>query len=393
MRIPPASAYVQALRSGKLSKSELKALKNLYAMPNHSGTAGQVARALGYKGFGGANRAIGSAGHKLANVLKIKSPFRNNKGENWFSIIADCENRNNHWVWKMRPQMVNALQQVNFTGEDSVHDGARYWVIKAKPDRNDFSTFPAKGRTGRWYTKRLPKDWKAGDFLYIWAASPQSRVIGLGRLAKPNDGYDEGCWHFCVQYLSNYLEGPTMKELRKQAVFRGATFLKSGPAGTVYPLTEQQGTFLRAITEELAPTKREAHVTKDDELKVQRNVGAGFGSPEENRKVEQAAVRAIRLKLKNDGWVVRSVERERRGYDLECRNGRKLIRVEVKGIRGTEPRFILTAGEYDRARKDPSFVLGLVMSALKRPVMRLVYQRELVDKLHVAPLAYKAELV
>jgi hypothetical protein len=89
-----------------------------------------------------------------------------------------------------------------------------YWVVKARPDRNDFSRFPSKGRIGRWYAARLPKDWQKGDILFIWAAAPACRVIGLGELAVPDDGFDDDAHHFKVRYLSTPFEGPTIEELR-----------------------------------------------------------------------------------------------------------------------------------------------------------------------------------
>jgi hypothetical protein len=47
--------------------------------------------------------------------------------------------------------------------------------------------------------------------------------------------------------------------------------------------------------------------------------GAGFGDAMENKIVEDAAIDAVKRQYVSDGWSVRSVERDRCGYDLECR--------------------------------------------------------------------------
>jgi len=92
--------------------------------------------------------------------------------------------------------------------------------------------------------------------------------------------------------------------------------------------------------------------------------GAGFGDPVENKVVESAAIRAVVRAYKEDGWSVRSVERDKCGFDLECSKSGEVEHVEVKGVRASEPRFIITAGEVEQARKNAKFVLVIVTSAV-----------------------------
>ena len=73
-------------------------------------------------------------------------------------------------------------------------------------------------------------------------------------------------------------------------------------------------------------------------------VGSGFGEPAENKLVESAAVRAVVKDYEADGWSVRSVERDKCGFDLECTKNGAVEQVEVKGVRGTGLCFIITAG-------------------------------------------------
>jgi hypothetical protein len=94
------------------------------------------------------------------------------------------------------------------------------------------------------------------------------------------------------------------------------------------------------------------------------SLGAGFGSPEENKKVEMAAIALVRKQYESDGWNVTSRERDRCGFDLECSKGKIVENVEVKGCSGTEQSFPITAGEVKQAKTNPDFVLMVVTSAL-----------------------------
>src|SRR5258708_7353942 len=71
--------------------------------------------------------------------------------------------------------------------------------------------------------------------------------------------------------------------------------------------------------------------------------GSGFGDPETNRRVEEAAVAFVTESYKKRGWRIISVESERRGYDLHCQKARTEECVEVKGVQGEVPSFIITA--------------------------------------------------
>jgi len=42
-----------------------------------------------------------------------------------------------------------------------------YWIIKARPDSNDFSEFPKKGKSGWWWTKRPLPGWNRDDTLFL----------------------------------------------------------------------------------------------------------------------------------------------------------------------------------------------------------------------------------
>lgn len=121
--------------------------------------------------------------------------------------------------------------------------------------------------------------------------------------------------------------------------------------------------------------------------------GAGFGDPAENRLVESAAVRAVVAHYQECGWTVRSVERDKCGFDLECVKGEIVEQVEVKGVRGTGLCFIITAGEVRQARTNPKFFLVAVTSALSgSPTLTKFSGADFVQRFDLAAVQYRAIL-
>ena len=122
-------------------------------------------------------------------------------------------------------------------------------------------------------------------------------------------------------------------------------------------------------------------------------MGAGFGDPETNRRVEKSAVAFVTESYKKRGWKVESVEAEKRGYDLQCQKAGGEECVEVKGVQGDLPSFIITAREVRQASNNPQFVLYVVTEALsKHPQMLRWSGKQLVKDFDLAPLAYRATL-
>jgi hypothetical protein len=121
--------------------------------------------------------------------------------------------------------------------------------------------------------------------------------------------------------------------------------------------------------------------------------GAGFGNPLQNRLVERAAVALVTRRYVDAGWEVESVEAAGCGYDLDCRRGDAAEHVEVKGIQGDEQDFVLTAGEFRRAREDPAFVLVVVTSALSAaPVVSTYFRSDSLEAFNLNPIQYRASL-
>jgi len=118
--------------------------------------------------------------------------------------------------------------------------------------------------------------------------------------------------------------------------------------------------------------------------------GAGFGSSVINREVEQAAVALVKADYQRRGWRVESVEAEKRGYDLVCKKGDQQELVEVKGVRGDDISFIITAGEVRQAETNDDFVLCVVTSALTEPQIHRFTAEEFREQFNLEPISYRA---
>lgn len=150
--------------------------------------------------------------------------------------------------------------------------------------------------------------------------------------------------------------------------------------------------FHKAIPSKLVPP---AHVgvAVAAENSVAAIQGAGFGDPAENKLVESAAVRAVVKGYEADGWSVRSVERDKCGFDLECTKNGEVEQVEVKGVRGSGLCFFITAGEIEQARANPTFVLVVVSSALSgSPKLTKFAGAEFCIRFDLSAIQYRAIL-
>ncbi len=78
--------------------------------------------------------------------------------------------------------------------------------------------------------------------MFFWKSAPACRLVGMGRLKRPSPKDASGNAYFTLMYLTAPLERPLgIEDLRSDRVVGDASFLKSGAAGTVFPLSERQG--------------------------------------------------------------------------------------------------------------------------------------------------------
>jgi hypothetical protein len=137
--------------------------------------------------------------------------------------------------------------------------GQQYWVVKGRRDQNDFESMLQPGRRDSWRTSRPPRAWAAGDRLFFWESSPARHVVGLGTLLSVPVGNHARRREirFGVRYLTRVLDHPVSQEaLRAVPAVQGASFLESGPSGTLFPLTKAQAEALLALVRRQNPALR-----------------------------------------------------------------------------------------------------------------------------------------
>lgn len=133
-------------------------------------------------------------------------------------------------------------------------------------------------------------------------------------------------------------------------------------------------------------------LAQDEPLLLPRQSrGAGFGDPETNRLVERNAIAEVTKWYRSQRWKVQSVEADKCGYDLLCRRDSRTEYVEVKGVAGDMPNFVITAGELAQAKSNPAFVICVVVRAISRnaKVHRLT-GAAFRERYELRPLQFKA---
>lgn len=108
---------------------------------------------------------------------------------------------------------------------------------------------------------------------------------------------------------------------------------------------------------------------RQDEPEDALTPGAGFGTAELDRLVEQAAMEHVTSAYEADGWTVEDVSGRKVGWDVTCRRGSDERHVEVKGCSGSKPAVMLTVNELETAGRDPHWVLAVVVRAVVAPAM------------------------
>jgi hypothetical protein len=117
---------------------------------------------------------------------------------------------------------------------------------------------------------------------------------------------------------------------------------------------------------------------------------AGFGTAEHNREVEEAALRFVTQRYQAQGWEVFDVSGQHLGYDLRCTRGAEEAHIEVKGVAGTVPTFLLTENERQSAATDPLWGVAVVTGALEpSPELLEVGGAELLASWRLDPVTWR----
>lgn len=265
-----------------------------------------------------------------------------------------------------------------------------YWIYKCNAKKHPYQV--ASGDWDEVFASVEPSSWgstewtdelrkaRAGDVILAYQTD-RNELVGLARVVRfeSRKGYRD--------IILRPLEELRVKvrPLKKASRDIGRIdALQPGPIHTLYSISATDADKLLKA----AKAEYRVDIASATEASEKAMSGGGFGSPEENRRVERAAVTFVRRYFKRYGWGVRDVSATRCHYDLECRRGRSTLHVEVKGTRGTDQQFILTHAEAETWKADPRFRLALVTSALAKPRLFQFRGPQALKGFHMKPIAF-----
>lgn len=282
------------------------------------------------------------------------------------------------------------------------------WLIKCNPEKWDLAAFVEEGNksihnwsiTESYRSRRM----RAGDRILLWKSGDQPGyprgIWGRGYVTgeachtvEEADG-DPGYWvdqtarlqvTYRVPVDIALLEVPITDaklraagivdlEVQKMPSGSNPSWLTSLQLARVDVLLDDWPD-PPELTEELTVTSR----------------GAGFGSSEQNKTVEDAAMTAVTASYQHEGWDVEDVSGDRLGWDLNCRHpDGSTAKAEVKGVSGNRPVVLLTANEFRAAHEEPDWTLAVVIRALSPAPEILMFDREALAV--AAPYVYRADM-
>lgn len=125
----------------------------------------------------------------------------------------------------------------------------QFWIAKAKRPTAIVAAWLQRGTTGTWWTKRRPTKLKPHDRLFIWKGGNAPFLIGVGECLSVRDKRNRaGDYTFLVRYVTEAFEPKlTIDLLRRDPFLKNASFLKVGPAGTLFSLSQEQGRHLEVL--------------------------------------------------------------------------------------------------------------------------------------------------
>lgn len=141
-----------------------------------------------------------------------------------------------------------------------------------------------------------------------------------------------------------------------------------GQARIWYADEPEQRAFVRTIRRYVETRKPKAPISRPKD-----NQGRGWQCDVERRQlVERAGVRTVWSHFESLGYVLKSVERDNCGWDLEAALGATTLLLEVKGTSGDQVSCEVTPNEYRPiSEKMPDYRLCIVCDALGvSPVLR-----------------------
>ncbi len=268
-----------------------------------------------------------------------------------------------------------------------------FWVYKCRSHRQpyqrawgDWADFFKEGRTRKWgstaWTPEIRRV-RLGDTIIAYQTD-RNELVGIATVVglKQRGQYQD----LMLKPLRRV--GVKVRPLkRSDPRIAAIPAFKPGPIRTLYEISDKDADRLLRAAGVGTAKGWSADVTSAG---VSR--GAGFGSWDENRRVERAAMGVVRRYFEARDWLVDDISTEDRGYDLLCKRAGKELHVEVKGVKGERAEFLITANEERAWRQDRMFVLALVTEALRDPKLRFFRGPKSRVEFELIPVSYMARL-
>lgn len=302
-------------------------------------------------------------------------------------VIGDLKKLFPDWNWLRYPRRGTLVPE---------HIAERFWRLVHQRQSGvqiliSNATYGAKILERLDSTKKskywsVPKLTAVGDTIFFYVEHPTSAIIAVGSaLSLPRA--TETKWYEARVGEIRKLKSPIkLDELRE--MFRDWAWLRSV---NMFAYVSQERALALLKRAELG-SKSGKNGKRDQHKQAHSSDGAGFGVPETNALVERAAIKKATYSLRSEGFIVRTRERDKIGYDLECHRKGEERHIEVKGTSGSELKFILTANEYKQSKNDPKFwIVAVTAARTKAAAIHSFSGDNFVQQFELRPLSYMAE--
>jgi hypothetical protein len=341
-------------RDHKITMKQKKVLCVHSQARNRAITANELARAVGWEGgYRAVNAQYGALAHKLWIALRLPTPRKPpSPYARWLGLLESGDIvPGQEWEGQMHQKVAQAVKQLPWCNArtETLH------VLVGDAER-DADLLLNKGRRHNSFVWAVPNKARADDRVVFFLH--RHGFVAQGIVASEPKPRSRGPWPY----------GAIIRKFNVLHTHVPLAVVQRALPEWKWPEYPRSYTTLNGILAQrlqgLLATYQEAAAGSVRHTGHNGHRRGGFGvSPEENRRVEQAAIRAVTKEYESRGWKVQSKERERCGYDLFCNNGPAEEHVEVKGISGPECIFQITAGEVSKAESDPEFRLVAVTNA------------------------------